>query len=329
MKVLLTGATGLLGLHIARELLRQGYAVKALYRSLPQAYTNLPWFGEIEWVKGNIAAASDVQKSLRGCQALIHAAARTDPSPSDLASYYEANILSTEIMLAAAEAMGIERFVYVSTAAVFRPGSLAVPATEESPFAFHLMDSGYIASKYQAQQLVLKAVNAGLNAVIVNPAFMLGPYDLKPSSGAIIQHVLRSKHVFYPGSGGKSFIDVRDAARATVNALRQGKTGNSYLLANENISYDRFFSLVAELSGRKKRLFPVPASVLRSVGNLGSVGERVLRRPLRLNSINAVLMTQDNYYSGAKARNELAMPMSPVRQAIEDAIDWFSATKPI
>lgn len=324
MNVLLTGATGLLGVHIAGELIQQGYGVKALYRSLPERYRALPWFEDVEWVKGAITSSADIEAALGGCQAVIHAAARTDPSPSDLASYREANITSTDIILAAARKMEIARLVYVSTAAVYRPGSLTEPATERSSYAFNLMASGYIASKYQAQQRVLEEAKNGLNAIIVNPAFLLGPYDFKPSSGAIIQHVLRNRAVFYPGSGGKSFIDVRDAARATVNALREGKTGECYLLANEHIPYERFFPLVAKLAGKPKRLIPVPTRLLRSVGWLGSTGEWLTGYPYQLNIINARLMTQDNYYSGKKATDELYMPGSSIERAIQDAIHWFN-----
>jgi len=323
MNVLLTGATGLLGLHVAGELVRQGHAVKAVYRSLPQPFSALPWFKDIDWVKGAITSATEMEAAVRGADAVIHAAARTEPSPSDLSAYVTANITATQNILSAVQKWHVGRLVYVSTAAVYGPGTLTQPATEESPYAFHLMRSGYIASKYQAQQRVLQAVRQGTNAVIVNPAFMLGPYDFKPSSGAILQHVLRRGPVFYPGAGGKSFIDVRDAARATVNALTMGQTGHSYLLANESLTYDQFFALAARLSGKKKHLIPVLAPVLRAAGRLGSSGEQLLRRPFQLNHINAVLMTQDNYYSGEKARRELAMPATPVAQAIADALEWF------
>lgn len=323
MNVLLTGATGLLGVHITRELIQQGYQVQALYRSLPKHFEKLVWFKEVEWIKGAITSPADVEAAMKGCQAVIHAAARTDPSPSTLASYYEANIAGTETILTAARRARVSRLVYVSTASVYKPGSFAEPATERSPYAFHLMASGYIASKYQAQQRVLEEVTNGLNAVIVNPTFVLGPYDFKPSSGAIIQHVLQNGSVFYPNSGGKSFIDVRDAARATVNALREGKTGECYLLANEDIPYERFFPLVIKLAGASKRSIPVSSQLLRSVGWLGSAGEWLTRQPYKLNSINARLMTQDNYYSGRKAATDLQMPHSSVEQAIQDTINWF------
>lgn len=325
MNVLLTGATGLLGIHLAAELLRQGYGVKAIYRSLPQRMRTLPWFKEINWVKAAITNPAEIDRAMQGCQAVIHAAARTDPYPTQLSAYYDVNIGSTEHILASVQKWGISRLVYVSTASVFRPGTLTNPATEESPFAFNLMNSGYIASKYEAQQRIGAAVRQGLDAVIVNPTFMLGPYDFKPSSGAVIQYVMKNRVVFYPGAGGKSFIDVRDAARATVNALKMGRVGENYLLANENLTYDRFFPLLAKLSGRNKTLFSIPAPLIQTAGRVGSAGEWMSRRGLPLNRINATLLTQDNYYSGDKARRELGMPVSPVSQAIEDAMQWFRA----
>ena len=325
MKVLVTGATGLLGVHLCGELLQQGYDVKALYRSLPQRMAEVPWFKDVDWTKAAITEPTDCEKAMKGCQAVIHAAARTDPYPTHLAAYFDTNVASTEFMLKAARKWDVARMVYVSTASVFRPGSLAMPATEESPYAFNLMDSGYIASKYEAQQRVLAAVRQGVDAVVVNPTFMLGPYDFKPSSGAVIRYAMQNRLLFYPGSGGKSFIDVRDAARATVNALKMGKAGESYLLANENLPYDRFFSVLSELTGKKKSLIPVPISLIRLAGQLGTLGERILRSGFPLNQINATLLTQDNYYSGEKARAELKMPVSPVSGAIEEAMAWFGS----
>ncbi|GAB3938400.1 NAD-dependent epimerase/dehydratase family protein [Larkinella terrae] len=324
MKVLLTGATGLLGVHLAGELLNQGYEVKAVYRSFPAQINKLPWFKDVDWTKAAITEPADVRRTMKDCQAVIHAAARTDPYPTSLSAYYDANIASTEHMLAAVRKWDVQRLVYVSTASVFRPGTLENPATEESPYAFHLMDSGYIASKYEAQQRVLMAVDQGVNAVVVNPAFMLGPYDFKPSSGAVIRYAMQNRLLIYPGSGGKSFIDVRDAARATVNALRLGRAGGSYLLANENLPYDRFFQRLARISGKKKTMLPLPKSLIRFAGTMASVGERVLRKPLPINAINARLLTQDNYYSGEKARLELRMPTASLSKAIEEAMEWFS-----
>ncbi|MGA0558053.1 NAD-dependent epimerase/dehydratase family protein [Larkinella sp. VNQ87] len=323
MRVLLTGVTGLLGIHIAGELIRQGYEVKALYRSLPQRIDRLPWFKKVDWVKAAITDPVSVEGTMSDCQAVIHAAARTDPYPTHLSAYYEANIASTEYILSAVRKWNIERLVYVSTASVFRPGTLEQPATEESPYAFNLMDSGYIASKYEAQQRISEAVQEGVNAVVVNPTFMLGPYDFKPSSGAVIRYAMQNRVIFYPGSGGKSFIDVRDAARATVNALTLGKPGESYLLANENLPYDQFFPMLARLTGKSPIELPIPASLIRLAGGICSVGEWLFRQSLPLNRINATLLTQDNYYSGVKARTELKMPVSPVQQAIVDAMGWF------
>ncbi|GAB3271033.1 SDR family oxidoreductase [Larkinella harenae] len=323
MNVLLTGATGLLGIHVAGELIRQGHAVKALYRSLPKRMDELPWFKNVDWVKGTLISQSNLESLVQDCQAVIHAAARTDPYPTQLSAYYETNVTGTEYLIEAVRRKTDTRLVYVSTAAVFRPGSLATPATEESPYAFKLMASGYIASKYQAQLRVLEAVRQGLDAVVVNPTFMLGPYDFKPSSGAVVQYARQNRLILHPGAGGKSFIDVRDAARATVNALQLGKTGECYLLANENLTYDQFFTLLVQLSGKPKTVVPIPASWIQLAGRMGSTAERLFRRGLPMNRINATLLTQDNYYSGEKARRDLHMPRSPVSQAIEEAMHWF------
>ncbi|WP_420152374.1 NAD-dependent epimerase/dehydratase family protein [Siphonobacter sp.] len=323
MKILLTGATGLLGSHIAGALLRQGYAVKAMYRSLPQAISQLPWYHQVEWVQGQMTSLPDLERAAYDCLAIVHAAARTEPYPSNVEAYFDANVLATRQILEVTRRLSMQRLVYVSTAAIYQPGTYENPATEESPFAFDLMQSGYIASKYQAQQEVLEAVVEGVPAVIVNPTFLLGPYDFKPSSGALISYVLKNRRVFFPGSGGKNFIDVRDAADATVQALQKGRIGESYLLAATNVPYEVFFETVASLLPEKRSLIPMPRKLMRSVGRLGTFAERLLGHPLRLNYINTVLVTQDNYYSGQRARQELGLMSTPFQDSVRDTIHWF------
>ncbi|NJK94820.1 MAG: NAD-dependent epimerase/dehydratase family protein [Bacteroidales bacterium] len=115
--------------------------------------------------------------------------------------------------------------IYVSTANTFGYGSKLKPANELSEFSFFNFNSGYIMSKFIAQQHVLREIEKSqLPVVIVNPAFMIGPYDSKPSSGKIILMGLDKKIQFCP-PGGKSFVDVRDAAVAVCNAITMGKNG--------------------------------------------------------------------------------------------------------
>lgn len=320
MKILLTGATGFLGGHIADALLAEGYEVKAIYRNFPKNYEKTPWFSAIEWCKGELLDTHFLNKVVADCDAIIHAAARTDQYPSDLKSYYDINVTATEILIKMAQTRKL-RLVFVSTANVFAPTENG--GTETNAFCWENINSGYVTSKYLAQKAVEKACNEGLDAVIVNPTFMIGGFDMKPSSGAIIQHVLKEFLVFYPKTGGKNFIYVKDAAMGVVKALQKGKSGRAYLLANQNLDYLSFMQTVAKLANYKRIFVPLPTFLLITTGRIVSLVERIFPTKIPLNYANAVLLTTHNFYDAKRAIQELSLPQTPIEKAIKEAIDWF------
>lgn len=324
MKVLLTGATGFLGGHIADVLLKRGYSVRAIYRKFPKNYEKVPWFDKIEWYKGDITSLIDLTKAAQGCNAIIHAAARTDQTPSGLENYLKINVEVTKKLTEIAQNQQI-RLVFVSTANVFAPSRAG--GTEQNPFCWGGIGSGYATSKYLAQKAVLEACQKGLDAVVVNPTFMIGGFDTKPSSGAIILHVLKEFVVFYPKSGGKNFIYVRDAAIGVINALELGHAGKAYLLANQNLDYRTFMTMVAQKANRRRFFIPIPKFLLIGVGRIVSFLDKFFKTNIELNYPNAILLTTDNYYSAQLAVDELKLPQTAIEIAVEEAIRWFEGVE--
>lgn len=320
MKVLLTGATGFLGGHIADVLLKRGYSVRAIYRKFPKNYEKVPWFDKIEWYKGDISSLIDLTKAAQSCDAIIHAAARTDQTPSALENYLKINVEVTRKLIEITQNQQI-RLVFVSTANVFAPSRNG--GTEQNPFCWHKIGSGYATSKYLAQKSVIEATQTGLDAVVVNPTFMIGGFDMKPSSGAIILHVLKEFIVFYPKSGGKNFIYVQDAAIGVVNALEIGKRGKAYLLANQNLDYPTFMKMVAKEANLKRVFIPIPKFLLVGVGRIVSFLDKFFKTNIELNYPNSILLTAENYYNAQLAVDELKLPQTPIEIAIKEAIGWF------
>lgn len=320
MKVLVTGANGLLASNLVRELLGSGYEVRAMVRESSNLLSLKKV--DVEFFKGEITNPADVRNASSGCEVVIHAAANTNQWPTDYEAYKKTNVDATRLLLDEAVRRDTEKFIFVSSANAFDPGTKENPGTENSPFTTN-GKSGYMMSKYLAQKMVLEECNrSGLPAVVVNPAFMLGKYDAKPSSGQIILMAHQKSAMFYP-PGGKNFVHVADVAKAIVNSIHLGKVGESYLLANENLTYREFFEKLRLIHGKPHNLVKLPHNVIQFAGKLGSIYERMVQKPAKLNSINARLLCTDNYYSSAKAVRELQMPQTPVSQAIEDALEWF------
>lgn len=222
--VLVTGATGFLGNHLVRELLGRDYRVRALVRSSQGAslLADLP----IDRCEGDVTEPADVARAVEGCPLVIHAAALASVHPARSSAHWRVNLGGTENVLRAARQTGVRRLVYVGTANVFGFGTLANPGTEERPYTGARYGLDYMDSKRAATDRVAAEVRAGLPAVLVHPTFMLGPLDAKPTSEALLLELYRGRIIGYP-AGGKNYVHVGDVATATVNALTQGRLGES------------------------------------------------------------------------------------------------------
>lgn len=321
MKALVTGASGLLGGNVVRELIRRGIEVKIFVRSLKEipALKGL----KFEQYSGSLTSREDLFAAAQGCDIIVHTAAITDQWPTAYEHYEAVNVKATIMLLEVVKQLHIKKMIYVSTANTFGYGTKEKPADELSEFRFFNYNSGYIMSKFLAQQHVLREIEKShLPVVIVNPAFMIGPYDSKPSSGKIILMGLNKKIMLCP-SGGKCFVDVRDAAVAVCNAITMGKDGECYLLANQNMSYWEFFEMLSVIREMPQTKILLPKFLILFIGMLGSLYEKLTGKPAKLNFTNARLLGLTLYYNGNKAVEELQMPLTPVRKSVTDALNWF------
>ncbi len=322
--VLVTGANGLLGSYVVKELLARYYKVRVMVRpeSNLAALKGLP----VEYFMGQLTLQKDVEKAVAGCAHVIHVAALAIHKPTRLDAFRKINIDSTRYITEACKKSGVERMVYVSTANCFENGSKSDPGTEKGLFPGWMKKSGYAYSKYLAQQLVLDQVRAGnFNAVVVNPTFIIGK-DVKPGGGKIFDFVLNRKIAFHP-PGGKNFVDAGAAATGVVSAMEKGRRGESYLLAGENLSYRQFYKIVTGYTGRSPLMIPIPCFILKLIGRAGDFSERFLNKPVQLTYVNARMLCLGNYYTPAKAVRELDFPVVPAKESILETLRWFKEQK--
>jgi dihydroflavonol-4-reductase len=320
MKIFVTGPDGLLGSNIVRELLAQGYEVRAMVQPGRKVKTldGLP----IEKVEGDLLNAENMRALMKGCQYALHGAASTAMWPDRNPMVRKVNIEGTRNVLDACKANGIERLVYIGTANTFGYGTKEKPGTENDAYKAHEFANDYMDSKYEAHQLVMQYVKDGLNAVVVNPTFMLGPFDSAPSSGAMILAVY---HQQVPGyaPGGKNYICVKDAAKAAVNAIKMGRTGESYILGNENLNFKEAFEKIAHACGVKAPKRRVPKFALLLYGRFGSMMASLRKKAPQVSYTMAKISCAEFYYSSEKAQKEIGLPQTPIEDGIREAMDWF------
>ena len=321
MKVLVTGADGFLGNNIVRELLKRGLEVRAFLQEgrTVQTLNQLP----IEKSYGDLLNATEVEKAAEGCNYIIHTAANTSIWPLRSEIVRQVNYNGTLNIINAALKAKVKRLVSIGSANSFGNGTIANPGNEEKPSTAGKFGLDYIDSKLQAQEAIKDHVkNHGLEAVIINPTFMLGPYDTKPSSGELLLALYHQKIPGYTSSG-RNFVHVKDVAIAACNALKMGRSGESYIMANENLTYKEFNQLVAqELDIKPPKIF-IPKPLILTYGLISQALAYLTGKPPVVSYTVARLGNENNYYTGAKAVKELNLPQTPIKIAIREAFDWF------
>jgi dihydroflavonol-4-reductase len=237
MKILVTGANGFLAANIVRELIARNFEVRGMVRKNADMCSLQGISFEIFY--GNITCADDVDKAVSGCDVVIHAAADTSQRFSNAAPLLKVNVEATRLLVEASKKHSVQRFIFISTGNTIDFGTKENPGHEGNPLGKLFQKSGYALSKLEAEELILNEVRINnFNAVIVNPTFMIGPFDAKPSSGRILQMMYPNRVVFIP-KGGKNFTPAKDAAAAICNSISMGKPGERYLLAGENLCKER------------------------------------------------------------------------------------------
>ena len=320
MKAFVTGASGFIGGNLVRLLLQQGYAVRSLVRPTSRL-DNLQGL-DIEVVVGDLND-SQLFDLMQGCQVLFHVAAHYSLWQKDRESLEKNNVLGTRNVLAAARRAKIERTVYTSSVAAIGVGvsSTVVDETYQSPLKKLVGD--YKKSKFLAEQEAMRAVTLGQDVVIVNPTAPVGAWDIKPTpTGDIIVRFLRRQMPVYVDTG-LNIIDVRDVAWGHLLALERGKSGDRYILGNQNLTLKELLDLLQEVTGLPAPRQTIPIWLPLTIA---WVDEKILAPLGKQPSIplDGVRMSQKKmYYDASKAIKKLGLPQSSIRVALENAINWF------
>jgi dihydroflavonol-4-reductase len=321
--IFVTGGDGLLGSNLVRHLLARGEAVRVMLQPGRRVQT-LDGL-DIERVEADLLDPEAVTRAMAGCDRVIHIAALTNVWPSRGPLYHQINVEGTRHVVAAALAHGVTRFIHVGSAASFQYGTRELPGDETRPNPRSPYGLDYIDTKTRGQEVVLQAVaEQGLPALVVNPTFMIGAYDSKPSSGAMLIGIAQRKTPGY-SPGGKNWVYVGDAATAICNALTMGRIGACYILGHENLSYADAFRRISAAMQVPFPSIAVPKPVILAAGAIGSLIGRITGKTPVLTWPMARIACDGHYFSPAKAVRELQMPQTPIEVAVQEASDWFRA----
>jgi len=322
MRVLVTGANGLLGHHVVMELLKQHHAVQIIVRSKNNLHFDLK---RVTIFEGNFTDYTFLLQAARGCDAIIHIAAVTATNLLKLEDYRDVNVLGVGQVIKVADELSINKIVYISSSNTIGYGNKQLVAVERFSIQYPFSESFYAQSKVEAEQLMIEASGKPRrHVIIINPAFMIGAYDTKPSSGKLLLMGYRKGLLFVP-KGGKSFVPVRDVAVAVCNALKVGHNGDRYLASGINLSFKEYYTLQKKVGGYSQVIFELPDFLLLAIGLTGDL-IREFGIKTDLCSMNLKQLIIREYYNNRKAQDELNLPQTNLEVAVKEAIDWFKKT---
>jgi len=322
-RVVVTGASGLLGGNLAALLIADGHQVVAIRRGATKA-THLEDLA-IEWHSAELGSVEAMTRAFAGAACVFHCAASVSVKRDVTPEMTAANVTGTANVIDAAVAAGVARLVHTSSVVAVGLSTDGRPCDETATWNFEaegLIDA-YAITKRRAEDVV-HAAGARVDAVIVNPTYMFGPRDARPSSGRLIIDVVRGK---IPGwtPGYNNFVDVRDVARGMIAAWHRGRRGERYILAGHDMTYGEVMRRIAEAAGVRPPRFQAPAPVAWMLGKWGDLVERFGGDPT-VNSTQIRYAYTDKFrFRSEKAARELGYQISPLEPALRDAIAWFRA----
>jgi dihydroflavonol-4-reductase len=326
MKALVTGATGFVGFHVAVKLAGRGCDVRALVRD-EKAAPELSRLG-VEMVKGDVRDFGSVSRAASGCEEVYHLAADYRLWVPDPAGMYETNVAGTVNVMRAARQAGAGRIVYTSTVGALAPSKKnGQPSNEDTPVSLKDMTGHYKRSKFLAEREVEKFAQKGLPVVIVNPSTPIGAMDKKPTpTGAMIVSFLNGKVPAYLDTG-LNFVNVEDVAEGHLLAARYGRVGGKYILGGHNMALKDFYLELSMVSGVKAPSVKLPYIPVLAAAYISEGFSRFLyggKRPPAIPLTGVKMAGKYMYYDSTKAQNELKMPRTPIRDAVRQAVEWFS-----
>lgn len=325
MTTLVTGATGFVGSHVARQLVDAGEPVRVLVR--PNSDLRLLQGSRAERVEGDLRDLDSLERAMKGVRRVFHVAADYRLWSRHPDEIYQSNVLGTRALLEVAARHAVERVVYTSTVA-----TIAVPSTGELPnehteATLAQMIGHYKRSKFLAEQEAKNAAAAGLPVVIVNPTTPVGPGDWKPTpTGRILVDFLSGKMPAYVDTG-LNLAPVEDVAAGHLLAAERGRIGERYILGGRNMTLKDILDVLSAITGRPAPRVKLPHAVALAAGYADQWISRITRREPQI-PVEGVKMSRHRMFVASdKAETELGYRPGSVEAALERAVRWYEASE--
>ncbi len=319
-RIFVTGANGLIGSNLCHKLTERGYDVVGLVRGKSNLLGLEGFKGRL--VRGDILDEAGLTVAMEGTDYVFHTAGLVSFDNRRREELLRLNIEGVHIVVEAALKAGVKRLVHTSSVAAIgipEEGDVADESVEYNRFKNNV---AYSDSKHFGEVEIMKGVERGLDAVIVNPGSIIGERDVYFHSGILLK-VLKGMKVVPYVSGGMCVVGVDDVVDGEIAALQSGKTGEKYILGSENITFKELFGQICSVVGAPAPSLYVPVWMARSTAAVMELLSSITGKPPVLTKAHVVSATLPHYFSSEKAKRELGYKPLPIMDAIKKAYEWY------
>lgn len=330
--IFITGGTGLVGSHILLKLSQDNIPFKALKRknssldickNVFNYYEADHLLNSIIWETGDVNDIPSLEQAMKDCDKVIHAAAMVSFHQEDAKQMNKINVEGTKNVMNLAISMGMKKVSYISSiASLGRNTSEQNIIDEECYFQINNKESNYSLSKYYSEQEVWRASQEGIDVVISNPSFILGPGDWTKGSSQIFQKIYHGLKFYTNGSTG--YVDVVDVANCAILLLHSDIKNERFIINGENLKYRDVFDWIADGFGKKRATIKVTPFLKEVAWRSEYIISFLTGKKELITRESANSAMNKSYYSTKKIDEILGYKFTPIKDSIRKYCNWFS-----
>ncbi|MBN1690399.1 MAG: NAD-dependent epimerase/dehydratase family protein [Dehalococcoidia bacterium] len=314
-----TGASGHVGVNLVHALIARDRNVRIIAHSSTLGLEGL----KVERHNGDVNDIDSLMRAFEGVSVVYHLAAYISLLMSDRVRCSMVNIEGTRNVIEACRRNNVKRLVHFSSIHSLCNEPLDVPIDEDRPLVESPKSAPYDLSKASGERLVRQAAREGLDAVIINPTAVIGPYDYRPSHFGQALIMMAQGRIPVLLEGGFDWVDARDVAEGAIKAEQIAPAGANYLLSGTWLSVKEISAIVAQITGGRPPVLVCPTAVADACAPVvTSVSRWIGVRPL-FTSVSLKALAGNRNISHAKATRELAYEPRPIKETLSDTIEWF------
>ena len=325
--ILITGAGGHIGNVLVKLLYSKGHRELRLFAQENEDISYIEKYAK-EVVRGDIRDPFAVSAAVRGCEYVFHLAGLVQISGMRKKLVYDINVGGTRNVVQACLEKKVKRLLYVSSVHALK-GQTATGSIDESLDSdVNNLPGDYAKSKAMATIEVMNALQKGLDAVIVFPTGVIGPYDFRSSyTGSAIKGYIDAKKTQYYFDGKYDFVDVRDVADGIYRAWKDGEKGQGYIISGSVSSLEEIIQTVEATTGHMIKRHKVPRAVVLMAAIFAPLYYAIARKKPILSKYSVEVLMSNSNITSQKAQEKLGYKPRPLSRTIRDMVRWHRAVR--